>query len=183
MTPAKQGVSAIRNVRSTCCIEKPLGFGPFRFPLYFTLQPHNSYVGAFADAGWIGGFAFLLLVGASTIICAAPPVPALAAAAAGAGDRTRSARLLHAGHADRHRPLALRFPDARRGLGNAIGARFRDREIREGRGTFAGRACFIDCATRRTGKRAMTGEAVRRNDRLCLIATCLGGRTLRLRAA
>ncbi len=48
-------------------IERPFGFGPFRFPLYFTLQPHNSYVGAFSDAGWIGGFSFLLLVGASTI--------------------------------------------------------------------------------------------------------------------
>lgn len=48
-------------------IERPFGFGPYRFPLYYTLQPHNSYVGAFADAGWIGGFAFLLLVGASTI--------------------------------------------------------------------------------------------------------------------
>lgn len=48
-------------------IERPFGFGPFRFPLYFTLQPHNSYVGAFSDGGWIGGFAFLLLVGATTI--------------------------------------------------------------------------------------------------------------------
>jgi hypothetical protein len=49
-------------------IERPFGFGPFRFPLYFTLQPHNSYVGAFADAGWIGGFSFLILVGVSTLL-------------------------------------------------------------------------------------------------------------------
>lgn len=49
-------------------IERPFGLGPFRFPLYFTLQPHNSYIGAFADAGWIGGFAFILLVMASTLI-------------------------------------------------------------------------------------------------------------------
>jgi hypothetical protein len=49
-------------------IERPLGFGPFRFPMHFTLQPHNSYIGAFADGGWIGGFAFLLLVAASSVI-------------------------------------------------------------------------------------------------------------------
>ncbi len=43
-------------------IERPLGFGPFRFPLTFGLQPHNSYIGAFTDSGWLGGFAFLLFV-------------------------------------------------------------------------------------------------------------------------
>lgn len=43
-------------------IERPLGFGPFRFPLQFGLQPHNSYIGAFTDGGWVGGCAFLLLV-------------------------------------------------------------------------------------------------------------------------
>ena len=49
-------------------IERPFGLGPFRFPMYFTIQPHNSYIGAFADGGWIGGFAFLVLVGATSII-------------------------------------------------------------------------------------------------------------------
>lgn len=43
-------------------LDAPLGLGPFRFPTYFNLQPHNSYIGAFSDAGWIGGLAFLLLV-------------------------------------------------------------------------------------------------------------------------
>ncbi len=43
-------------------IERPFGFGPFRFPITFTLQPHNSYIGAFADAGWVGGLTFLVLV-------------------------------------------------------------------------------------------------------------------------
>ena len=43
-------------------LDRPLGFGPFRFPVYFGLQPHNSYIGAFADAGWVGGFAFLCLI-------------------------------------------------------------------------------------------------------------------------
>ena len=49
-------------------LDRPFGFGPFRFPVYFTLQPHNSYVGAFADGGWIGGFSFLLLVFSSSLI-------------------------------------------------------------------------------------------------------------------
>ena len=43
-------------------IERPFGFGPFRFPITFSLQPHNSYIGAFSDAGWIGGLAFLFMV-------------------------------------------------------------------------------------------------------------------------
>ena len=43
-------------------IERPFGFGPFRFPITFSLQPHNSYIGAFSDAGWVGGLAFLFLV-------------------------------------------------------------------------------------------------------------------------
>ena len=39
------------------------GFGPLRFRLIFDLEPHSSYVNAFASYGWLGGFAFLLLVG------------------------------------------------------------------------------------------------------------------------
>jgi O-antigen ligase len=43
-------------------IEEPMGFGPLRFRVIFGLEPHNSYVGAFANAGWAGGFAFFALV-------------------------------------------------------------------------------------------------------------------------
>jgi len=39
----------------------PNGFGPLRFRLTFGLEPHNSYVNAFASNGWLGGFAFLAL--------------------------------------------------------------------------------------------------------------------------
>lgn len=39
------------------------GFGPLGFRHYFDLDPHNSYVGAFANNGWIGGILFFLLVG------------------------------------------------------------------------------------------------------------------------
>lgn len=49
-------------------IERPFGFGPFRFPVYFQLQPHNSYIGAFSDAGWIGGMFFIILVASTSFI-------------------------------------------------------------------------------------------------------------------
>lgn len=49
-------------------IERPFGLGPFRFPVYFQLQPHNSYIGAFSDAGWIGGLSFLILVVSTSFI-------------------------------------------------------------------------------------------------------------------
>ncbi len=43
-------------------MERPNGFGPLRFRLTFGLDPHNSYVNAFASNGWLGGFSFILLV-------------------------------------------------------------------------------------------------------------------------
>ena len=43
-------------------LERPLGFGPLRFRNYFDLEPHSSYVNAFASYGWLGGFSFILLV-------------------------------------------------------------------------------------------------------------------------
>ena len=49
-------------------IQRPFGFGPFRFPVYFQLQPHNSYIGAFADAGWAGGLAFLILIVSTSFV-------------------------------------------------------------------------------------------------------------------
>lgn len=49
-------------------IERFWGFGPLRFRYFFEFDPHNSYVGAFANNGWIGGLFFLLIVGASTFV-------------------------------------------------------------------------------------------------------------------
>ncbi|RYC31775.1 hypothetical protein D3273_11610 [Lichenibacterium minor] len=46
----------------------PNGFGPLRFRLIFGLEPHNSYVNAFASYGWLGGFAFVLLVALTVTI-------------------------------------------------------------------------------------------------------------------
>ena len=49
-------------------IDRPEGFGPLRFRLVFGLEPHNSYVGAFANNGWIGGFAWILIVATSVFV-------------------------------------------------------------------------------------------------------------------
>ncbi len=46
----------------------PFGFGPLRFRLTFELEPHNSYIGAFANEGWLGGLVWLLMIGLSTFV-------------------------------------------------------------------------------------------------------------------
>jgi O-antigen ligase len=43
-------------------VDMPNGMGPLRFRNTFGLEPHNSYINAFASNGWIGGFAFIALV-------------------------------------------------------------------------------------------------------------------------
>ncbi len=42
-------------------LESPNGMGPLRFRLTFGLEPHNSYINAFASNGWLGGFSFIML--------------------------------------------------------------------------------------------------------------------------
>ena len=42
-------------------LDLPNGFGPLRFRLVFGIEPHNSYVNAFASNGWLGGFSFIFL--------------------------------------------------------------------------------------------------------------------------
>lgn len=49
-------------------LDRFMGFGPLRFRLVFDLEPHNSFVGAFANNGWIGGLLFILLVGATVFV-------------------------------------------------------------------------------------------------------------------
>lgn len=49
-------------------LERPEGFGPLRFRVFFHLEPHNSYVGAFANDGWIGGFTWIIIVFSTTFI-------------------------------------------------------------------------------------------------------------------
>lgn len=49
-------------------LDRPNGFGPYRFNLWFQLEPHNSYIGAFSAYGWLGGFAFLTLISMTTFV-------------------------------------------------------------------------------------------------------------------
>jgi hypothetical protein len=49
-------------------LDRPNGFGPLRFRLWFDLEPHSSYVNAFASYGWFGGFMFLILVATTTFV-------------------------------------------------------------------------------------------------------------------
>ena len=44
-------------------LDRVNGFGPLRFRLTFGLDPHNSFINAFASYGWLGATAFFLLVG------------------------------------------------------------------------------------------------------------------------
>ncbi|MEX2128808.1 MAG: O-antigen ligase family protein [Xanthobacteraceae bacterium] len=43
-------------------LERPLGVGPLQFARHWGQDPHNVYLNAFASYGWIGGFAYLMLV-------------------------------------------------------------------------------------------------------------------------
>ncbi len=46
----------------TMLLDRPLGFGPLLFRNWFGIEPHNSYINAFASCGWLGGLAFIALV-------------------------------------------------------------------------------------------------------------------------
>ncbi len=35
-------------------LERPFGMGPMHWRLVFGLEPHNSYLGSFANGGWLG---------------------------------------------------------------------------------------------------------------------------------
>lgn len=43
-------------------LERPFGMGPMHWRLIFGLEPHNSYIGSFANGGWLGGTVFIGLV-------------------------------------------------------------------------------------------------------------------------
>jgi hypothetical protein len=49
-------------------LDRPEGFGPLRFRQYFDIEPHNSYIGGFANDGWIGGFSWIFIVLSTTFV-------------------------------------------------------------------------------------------------------------------
>ena len=46
----------------------PFGFGPLRFRTVFELDPHNSFIGAFANEGWMGGLVWIMMTVMSTFV-------------------------------------------------------------------------------------------------------------------
>jgi hypothetical protein len=51
--------------------ERPLGFGPFQFGLTYGEDEHNMWLKGFTVYGWMGGFAYIILV-AWTLAAATP---------------------------------------------------------------------------------------------------------------
>lgn len=43
-------------------LDRPFGFGPFRFAQFFPADPHEVFLSAFASFGWVGGLAFAVFV-------------------------------------------------------------------------------------------------------------------------
>lgn len=49
--------------------EHPLGIGALEFNVFFHHEdPHNSYLTMFLNTGWLGGFAFLVIVGLTLVL-------------------------------------------------------------------------------------------------------------------
>ena len=49
-------------------LERPLGFGPTMFGRFFGLDPHNTFINAFASYGWLGGISYLVMVVSSIAV-------------------------------------------------------------------------------------------------------------------
>jgi O-Antigen ligase len=49
-------------------IDQPFGFGPMQYTKIFNLDPHNTFLNAFASGGWIAGVCYLLLVISTYIV-------------------------------------------------------------------------------------------------------------------
>ncbi len=47
-------------------LERPFGFGPLQYRHFLSVDPHETYLNAFASYGWVGGLSFLALT-ATTI--------------------------------------------------------------------------------------------------------------------
>lgn len=50
-------------------LENPNGFGPLKFSQIISeTEPHNTFINAFFNYGWLGGIAFLTLVGGTWFV-------------------------------------------------------------------------------------------------------------------
>lgn len=49
-------------------LERPFGYGPLQFRNFWAEDPHNVYLNAFSSYGWLGGVAYLTLIGATLVV-------------------------------------------------------------------------------------------------------------------
>ncbi|KQP31188.1 polymerase [Methylobacterium sp. Leaf104] len=49
-------------------VDEPLGMGPLRWRLIFALEPHNTFIGSFANGGWLAGVTFIGLVLTTSVV-------------------------------------------------------------------------------------------------------------------
>lgn len=49
-------------------LDEPLGMGPLRWRLIFALEPHNTYIGSFANGGWLAGVTFIGLALTTSVV-------------------------------------------------------------------------------------------------------------------
>ncbi|CAN1517958.1 RfaL Lipid A core - O-antigen ligase and related enzymes [Rhabdaerophilaceae bacterium] len=49
-------------------LDLPFGFGPNRFWIFYTENPHNTFIMAFASYGWLGGISFLAFTITTVVI-------------------------------------------------------------------------------------------------------------------
>lgn len=46
----------------------PFGYGPLQFAHFYPEDPHNAYISAFSNYGWIGGITYLTFIIATTVV-------------------------------------------------------------------------------------------------------------------
>ncbi|MGU3359922.1 O-antigen ligase family protein [Methylobacterium sp. M6A4_1b] len=49
-------------------VDEPFGMGPLRWRLIFALEPHNTFIGSFANGGWLAGVTFIGLVLTTSVV-------------------------------------------------------------------------------------------------------------------
>ena len=87
-------------------LDRPLGFGPFRFAKYFPADPHEVFLSAFASFGWVGGIAFAVFVALTLYVGFVFVFRRSRAQTEFIGVFAAHAAATAAGRADRHHALA-----------------------------------------------------------------------------
>jgi hypothetical protein len=49
-------------------LDRPFGFGPLQFTQFFPEAPHNTFLNSFSSYGWLGGIAYIALIGCNLFV-------------------------------------------------------------------------------------------------------------------